>query len=390
MVNKMTKTTKTNFYFDKHTGKYYFVANLGYDSWGKRVQKKRRGFRTLKEAKEVYADLVANYNPSSVAEIENIKFKAFYKRYFLPWYKTGVADKTYSRAKNCMKRAVKFFGDMKVKEIRPIHIQGFHQYLLHECVNEGQKSKDKPLSPNYIKQIFNKLRVVFKRAMVLEILSDNPVDTIGRIQTVKTKIQFWTDEEFQTVYQHSSKSDFTESFYKMLMRFLFVTGMRSEEFFALQWSDIDFDNKLADINKAIDFKKRSDWKFTKPKNESSVRKVALDDSTVEELKQWKENQKLIGNIDFVFSFDGLPVCSKTLAQRIKKNAEAVGVKPINLHAMRHSHVAFLINKNVNIYLISKRLGHSSVKTTLDKYGHLYPDANREMLGHFDQFIIKIA
>lgn len=66
-------------------------------------------------------------------------------------------------------------------------------------------------------------------------------------------------------------------------------------------------------------------------------------------------------------------------------AEIAGVKPIHLHGLRHSHVAFLIEHNNNIYAVSKRLGHSSVKMTLDKYGHLYPETNQTLADEFTKF-----
>ncbi len=71
--------------------------------------------------------------------------------------------------------------------------------------------------------------------------------------------------------------------------------------------------------------------------------------------------------------------------RVKKLAEIAGVKPIHLHGLRHSHVAFLIEHNNNIYAVSKRLGHSSVKMTLDKYGHLYPETNQTLADEFTKF-----
>ncbi len=67
-----------------------------------------------------------------------------------------------------------------MEKIRPIHIQEFQQFLVQECFVTN-KGKIRPLSNNYIKQIFNKLRIIFKRAMVLEVIDENPVDTIGKI-----------------------------------------------------------------------------------------------------------------------------------------------------------------------------------------------------------------
>jgi integrase len=45
---------------------------------------------------------------------------------------------------------------------------------------------------------------------------------------------------------------------------------------------------------------------------------------------------------------------------------------LSFHGLRHCHVSQLIAANVNIKTIQKRVGHSSIKTTLDTYGHLLP------------------
>ena len=58
---------------------------------------------------------------------------------------------------------------------------------------------------------------------------------------------------------------------------------------------------------------------------------------------------------------------------IKRLAKQAGVDPIRVHDLRHSHASMLINMGVDLFEISRRLGHESVKTTSDTYGHLYPD-----------------
>ncbi len=45
------------------------------------------------------------------------------------------------------------------------------------------------------------------------------------------------------------------------------------------------------------------------------------------------------------------------------------IRPIKLHQFRHSHATYLLNKKIDIHIISKRLGHSKVSTTLDVYTH---------------------
>ena len=55
-------------------------------------------------------------------------------------------------------------------------------------------------------------------------------------------------------------------------------------------------------------------------------------------------------------------------------AAALGKTP-GVHALRHSHVAALARAGVPLPVVQRRLGHESITTTIDTYGHLYPDAH---------------
>lgn len=109
------------------------------------------------------------------------------------------------------------------------------------------------------------MRVVFKRAIVLEIIEENPVDTIGKIKTQRPQVEFWTVDEFKKVYNSVYHGDFYEEFYKRLMRFIFVTGVRSEELLALQWKDFDLINGRCSVNKSIYIRTRQDYEFAETK-----------------------------------------------------------------------------------------------------------------------------
>ena len=51
---------------------------------------------------------------------------------------------------------------------------------------------------------------------------------------------------------------------------------------------------------------------------------------------------------------------------------------ITIHGLRHSHVSLLISKKYDIFEVSKRIGHKSVKTTQDIYGHLFDDVQKSI------------
>ena len=67
-----------------------------------------------------------------------------------------------------------------------------------------------------------------------------------------------------------------------------------------------------------------------------------------------------------------PIVARTLQKRMKLAMKKAEVKVIRVHDLRHSHVAYLINQNVQPLIIKERLGHRDIKITLNTYGHLYP------------------
>ena len=74
-----------------------------------------------------------------------------------------------------------------------------------------------------------------------------------------------------------------------------------------------------------------------------------------------------------------PYTKHYFRRQMLRAAKEAGVKPIRLHDLRHSHAALLIKLNTPILLVSQRLGHENVETTLRIYGHLYPSTSEETM-----------
>lgn len=115
------------------------------------------------------------------------------------------------------------------------------------------------------------------------------------------------------------------------------------------------------------------------KTTDGKRTIALDDDTIEILKNWRERQKTIGlgnETDFIFTYDGLPMIKSTLSRILNRYSSLAGVKRIQGKGLRHSHASYLINEfNVSVLILSKRLGHSSPEITLKHYAHLWSGAD---------------
>ena len=349
-------------------GTYYFRANLGFHPiTGKQIQKYKSGFKTKKEAREAYSKLMLTSTEELTEKKQHLSFQQFIEETYLPWYKTQVKESTYLNRRSTIQKHFSYFYKMTVDEIEPINVQNWQLELAKE------------FSPNYIRIVQGMLSIAFDRAVVLGLAKKNPSRMIGNIKSKKTKVDFWTLDEFQKVISLLYKGDYYEHYLFISYWLLFMTGMRIGEAAALQWSDINFETGLLSITKTLYYKTIDEYKFVEPKTQASIRTIYIDTDTIKELKAWQEvQQKVLKDCDLVLSYNGIPTSKHTLPRALEKLAGLAGVHRIKIHALRHSHASLLISMGENPLLIKERLGHEKIQTTLGTYGHLYPNTNVEV------------
>ena len=113
-----------------------------------------------------------------------------------------------------------------------------------------------------------------------------------------------------------------------------------------------------------------------PKTRAARRKLILPswlaDVLVAHLDNWPPNES-----GLVFSAPGGGPPRRSFRTRYWKPAVRSSIgEPMRFHDLRHSHVALLIEQGTHPAVIASRLGHSSVRTVLDVYGHLSEGLDR--------------
>ncbi|PZL72187.1 site-specific integrase [Enterococcus plantarum] len=365
----MAKTS--NVYKDKKTGKFYFVANLGVNEKGKRVQKFKRGFKTASLAKKAYHDFMKNYDEELS---KKISFETFFETIFLKWYKNHVKENTYERVSIVTKKHFKYFYGKTMEEISILDVQEFQNYLVEEYVKKDGNS----LSKQTVNSLFMNLSSVFERAVIMGIIKENIVKKIGKVREEKVEVKFWTYDEFKLVMS-KIEDDYLGVFKKTAYSFLFMTGLRIGEMSALSWSDINFDDAVVTVNKTLVYKNKKNYKITTPKSKSSIRKVSFDKKTLNQLRIWKRLQETSGLTKFVFSYDGEPVGTNVMGYWLDGYADSANIHQIKIHGLRHSYASFLISLGIEPLIIKRLLGHSKISMTLDFYGHLYPESENDVV-----------
>lgn len=159
---------------------------------------------------------------------------------------------------------------------------------------------------------------------------------------------------------------------------LFYTGMRSGELLALTPADI-LPTKRVDINKNY-AKVKGEELFLEPKTPKAKRCISIPDFLYDDIHEYISKLYGIDKGDRIFYFT-----KSALEKEMKRSSEKAGLQPIRVHDLRHSHASMLIELGFTPLEIADRLGHESVKTTLDTYSHLYPDKDQKLADRLNRF-----
>lgn len=235
-------------------------------------------------------------------------------------------------------------------------------------------AKAQELSYSYIKKIYEFLNGFFKYAKQRGIITTNPCDAVivpkEEHVAVKTReIDILTPKEISKFYAFNNKIFKNDNqFYKHVPAYLFLlnTGIRCGEAIALEWSDIDFENRICRINKNFTLVKSRDknWNAGKrqklvseTKTAAGVREIPLNDRAVEMLEQIQNyNRKRGIETPYVISTDsGAQISERSLFQSLEYALGAAEIHHIGLHGLRHPYVKPKTKKFITFFEVFGQL-----------------------------------
>jgi len=176
-----------------------------------------------------------------------------------------------------------------------------------------------------------------------------------------------------TVDQLQKILSIAEEPWRTLYCILTMDGLRAGEVLGLQWSDIDFDRQLLHI-------RRSAWygRIQTAKSQASETVLPIPNVLVAILReyrvQWKPNPQ---GFLFVTRNGRPPSSNKVVEYHLWTILDALGIARCGLHAFRHTHSALLLDSGATPKVVQRQLRHADARTTLEIYGHVAGDAQRE-------------
>ena len=152
----------------------------------------------------------------------------------------------------------------------------------------------------------------------------------------------------------------------------------------LEWSDVDFDNCIIDINKSSLYIKEKGIYNDETKNFSSNRVIEISSFVMQLLADHKREQAIerfrlgdqwIESGKLFTQWNGKPIHPDTITSWFKDFIKKNNLPDITVHSLRHTNATLMIANGVDLRTVSKRLGHAQMSTTSDIYIHAIKTAD---------------
>ena len=248
--------------------------------------------------------------------------------------------------------------------------------------------REKNRSESTVLRYHNLLHEACKYAVRQEILDSNPMDKVDRPKQKKYRGNYYSPEKVQTLL-----SMIKEDVIYIPVLLAAYYGLRRSEAVGLSWSNIDFENGVIHVaQKVIELTEngKTELIISKDmKNESSRRSLPLISDVKKILLEQKEKQETYRKMfrkDYNRKYLDM-VCvdpmgnlihPDRITERFPVLLERFGMEKIRFHDLRHSCASMLIANHASLKEVQMWLGHSTITTTADVYGHLDESAKNRI------------
>jgi len=346
---------------------------------GKRKRIERVGGYSEKEARKALRKAIDEYEHGNVQIKLNKMSVADYFNYWLVNYvERNLKYNTVKNYRNILKKyIIPKLGKYRVRTLSPEMLQEF----IDDIADNATTKQGNPLAQHTVAIIFTVTKEALRRAVFpYRIIKDNPMAYVDMPKYEPQPKKTNQDLKIITLDQYRELLDYfpvADSFHMPLV-IAFNTGMRRGEICALTWDKIDLVNNTITVDSNMIQHGKGTYELASPKTKASYRTIDIGQTLVNELKEKRksqmENQMRYGRLydksNFVCTEEnGTPV----LPNSIKYKAQLVQDKlhmNFNFHSLRHTHATMLLEAGEKMKVVSERLGHSRISTTMDTYSHV--------------------
>lgn len=266
------------------------------------------------------------------------------------------------------KRIKPALGEYRLVDLRTDHVVAFKASLVSE-----------ELAPATIGKVLGLLKQSLDAALVAGIVSRNVAQAVPRPSVTAAgarERRALSEAEVGKLLTAAAGTP-----YEVAIRLALATGMRQSELLGLRWADVDMARSQLAVQQTIQHVAGA-FEALPPKTRNSRRVIELSPATVALLKAHRsaqnEERLRLGSVwqdhDLVLPGpDGAPQYRRIFYRdytEIVKAARLENPEQVNWHTLRHTAASLWLKAGIDVFTVSRRLGHGRAAFTMDVYGHL--------------------
>jgi integrase len=378
---------------EKRGNGYRITVRLGFNPVTKTYDRYRETVRgTKRDAERRIAEIIALHEKGFTISPERITFAEFADLWLKDYVNVNLAPKTregYAAIINLHLKPA--FGSLPLQKLAPVHLRNYYAQALAGGRKDNHKSKEGRLSKRTVLHHHRLLHKMLEDAVRWELVGRNVAEAVDPPRPEGKEIPVLSEQEITRLIDAAREHPYLG----MPVTLAVTTGMRLGEILGLRWQDVELNKARLTVHQAAQVAKGEDGKqtmfFKQPKTKKSRRAVDLPEVTVRALKEHQRRQKewrlSMGpawqNYGLVCCLqDGRPINTGTLSTAFRKLAAQLGLA-ISFHDLRHLHASLLLKAGTHPKVVAERLGHSTVRLTLDTYSHLMDGLQQEAARKID-------
>jgi integrase len=379
-------------------GSWELKFDLGRDPLsGRRITKYATFRGTKRKAQEELTRLLAHRNEGTYVDPTKMTVAAYLRHWLEADIDRRVAARTAARHRGIAEKNITpKLGHIPIRKLTALHIEAFEAELQRQGwakprrkPSDGDQLEARGLSPQTVQHVHRTLSQARSHAVRLGVLIKNPAMQVKPPRPQRREIKILSKDEMGTLLKAAQGT-----WLHLPVLVALTTGLRRGELLGLRWSDLDLKAGTLTVNQSLE-RLKGKVTFKAPKTKTSQRSITVPTFTVHALQehratQAEERMKLGLGRDprgLVFTrADGEPLDADSVTKAFGRLIAAIGVTPITLHGLRHTHISHLLMDGVHVKVVSERAGHANVNITLSVYAAYIPSMQADAALRVDAWL----
>jgi len=291
--------------------------------------------------------------------------KTWYELYAQPNIRTATANRYQLFIDDYI---TPWIGNIKLSKLTARDLQKLYKNLTENGRVRPDKQGSYSLSTTTVHSVHLMLHCALERAVKERLIQRNPTDDCVAPKVQRKEMNILRPEDLKAYLSAAEGRNALPMFYLEL-----VSGLRKGELGALRWDDLDVENRTISVSKQYVRNPNGEVTLSRPKTETSVRKVSIPQEAVDLLSL--EHSKHPDNpYMFPSSATGEMYYPDSIVKLHEKILRDSGLEHIRFHDLRHTFATLALQNGIDVKTVSSMLGHYDAGFTLRTYTH----ATRQM------------